>query len=45
MNSPDVQTLQNTINQIGASGPSSPEREAQLAYYINAYNAWVLAGV
>ena len=44
-NSADVQALKEIINQIGASGPSSQEREAQLAYYINAYNALVLAGV
>jgi hypothetical protein len=44
-NSADVQALKEIINQIGASGPSSEEREAQLAYYINAYNALVLAGV
>jgi Protein of unknown function, DUF547 len=44
-NSADVQALKEIINQIGASGPSSQERETQLAYYINAYNALVLAGV
>jgi len=44
-NSSDVQALKEIINQIGASGPSSQERETQLAYYINAYNALVLAGV
>ena len=44
-NSTDVQALKEIINQIGASGPSSQEREAQLAYYINAYNVLVLAGV
>src|ERR1700745_1740453 len=32
-NSADVQALKEIINQIGASGPSSPERQAQLAYY------------
>jgi Protein of unknown function, DUF547 len=44
-NSSDLQALKEIINQIGAGGPSSQEREAQLAYYINAYNALVLAGV
>src|SRR5258705_11836813 len=44
-NSSDVQALKEIINQIGASGPSSQERESQLGYYINAYNALVLAGV
>src|SRR5260221_13140403 len=44
-NSADVLALKEIINQIGASGPSSQEREAQLAYYINAYNALVLGGV
>src|SRR5260370_37795833 len=43
-NSADVLALKEIINQIGASGPSSQEREAQLAYYINAYNALVLGG-
>ena len=44
-NSADVEALKEIINQIAATGPSSQEREAQLAYYINAYNALVLAGV
>ena|SRR5258708_446162 len=44
-NSADVQALKDIISQIGATGPSSQKREAQLAYYINAYNALVLAGV
>jgi hypothetical protein len=44
-NSADVQALKEIINQIGTNGPSSQERDAQLAYYINAYNALVLWGV
>ena len=43
--SADVQALKEIINQIGTNGPSSQERDAQLAYYINAYNALVLWGV
>jgi len=46
----DRQALDRFLDELRASGPSStpalfPERQDQLAYYINAYNALVFKGV
>ena len=44
-NASDLQTLQAITDQIAARGPSSSDKNSELAYYINAYNAWILRGV
>jgi Protein of unknown function, DUF547 len=44
-NTGDLQKLQAITDQIAAQGPSSGDKNSQLAYYINAYNAWILRGV
>lgn len=41
-NAQDRQKLAAITGQIAAKGPSSPSREAALAYHLNAYNAWML---
>lgn len=46
----DHQALDRYLGQLAASGPQNtpelfPDRNSQLAYYINAYNAFVFAGV
>ncbi len=41
----DAARLVAICDRIGAEAPTSPKLEDQLAYYINAYNAWVLRGL
>lgn len=43
-NSADVQALQDVVNDISKNGPAN-DRNSKLAYYMNAYNAWILYGV
>jgi len=41
-NGNDLEELQKVINAIGTASPESMGRDEQLAFYINAYNAWIL---
>ncbi len=41
-NAADVAALQKITDQIGSAGPGDTSRDGRLAYYINAYNAWML---
>jgi hypothetical protein len=41
-NAADMQALQNVVDSIGAASISGMPRQEQLAFYINAYNAWIL---
>ena len=41
-NAADVQALQNVVAAIGAQNVSSLGQKEQLAFYTNAYNAWIL---
>jgi len=41
-NAGDLKELQTVVDGIGAANPSSMSRNDQLAFYINAYNAWIL---
>lgn len=41
-NAADMQTLENVVGSIGAATVSGISRQEQLAFYINAYNAWIL---
>ena len=41
-NATDLQALEAVVNGIASEQISSLERNAQLAFYINAYNAWIL---
>jgi hypothetical protein len=41
-NAADMQALQNVVKSIGAASVSGMSRQEQLAFYINAYNAWIL---
>ncbi|GAB4240033.1 MAG: hypothetical protein OHK005_01870 [Candidatus Methylacidiphilales bacterium] len=39
----DRDKLAEITRQIAANGPSVPTRDGQLAYYLNAYNIWMLS--
>jgi hypothetical protein len=41
-NAADVQALQSVVDAIATENASALEKKQQLAYYINAYNAWIL---
>ena len=41
-NAADVQALQSVVDAIAKENASALEKKQQLAYYINAYNAWIL---
>ena len=41
-NGTDLEELQKVIDAIGTTRPESMGRDEQLAFYINAYNAWIL---
>ncbi len=41
-NSADMQALQAVVDGIAAENPNSLGEKEQLAYYVNAYNAWIL---
>lgn len=41
-NAADMQALQGVVDGIAKENASGMERKAQLAFYINAYNAWIL---
>jgi hypothetical protein len=41
-NASDKAALKSIVDQIAARGPSNESRDVALAYYINAYNAWIL---
>jgi Protein of unknown function, DUF547 len=44
-NSHDYNQLIEITERIASNGPASADRAAQLAYYINAYNAWIVREV
>ena len=41
-NAADIQALKGVVDGIAKENASAMERKAQLAFYINAYNAWIL---
>jgi hypothetical protein len=41
-NAADVQALQGVVDGIAKENVSAMEKKHQLAYYVNAYNAWIL---
>lgn len=41
-NAADVASMQKIADQIGSGGPSDTSRDGRFAFYINAYNAWML---
>ena len=41
-NAADMQALQGVVDQIAAQNVSSLGQKEQLAFYLNAYNAWIL---
>jgi hypothetical protein len=41
-NAADVQALQSVVDAIAKENAAGLEKKQQLAYYINAYNAWIL---
>ena len=41
-NAADVQALQTVVDAIAKENVSAMEKKQQLAFYINAYNAWIL---
>ena len=41
-NTDDMQALQGVVDGIAKENASAMEKKAQLAFYINAYNAWIL---
>jgi hypothetical protein len=41
-NSGDLQRLKQVVEAIGSANASGMDRDGQLAFYINAYNAWIL---
>ena len=41
-NATDVQALQTVVDAIAKENASALEKKQQLAFYINAYNAWIL---
>jgi hypothetical protein len=41
-NAADMQALQGVVDGIAKENASAMEKKAQLAFYINAYNAWIL---
>ena len=41
-NASDLQELQSVVDAIGTANAGSMDRNDQLAFYINAYNAWIL---
>ena len=41
-NAADVQALQSVVDAIAKENASALEKKQQLAYYLNAYNAWIL---
>jgi Protein of unknown function, DUF547 len=41
-NTADIQALQGVVDGIAKENASAMEKKAQLAFYINAYNAWIL---
>lgn len=41
-NAPDIQALQSVVDAIAKANVSSMPKQEQLAFYVNAYNAWIL---
>jgi Protein of unknown function, DUF547 len=41
-NAADVQALQSVVDAIAKENAAALEKKQQLAYYLNAYNAWIL---
>src|SRR5437763_12764158 len=41
-NAADMQALQSVTAAIGSANISAMARQEQLAFYVNAYNAWIL---
>jgi len=41
-NAADMQALQKVVDAIAAENVSALDKKAQLAFYVNAYNAWIL---
>ena len=41
-NAADMQAIQGVVDGIAKENASAMEKKAQLAFYINAYNAWIL---
>jgi Protein of unknown function, DUF547 len=41
-NGADIQALQGVVDAIGQAKVSAMEKKEQLAFYLNAYNAWIL---
>lgn len=41
-NAADMEAIQNVVNGIGAEKLSGLSKKEQLAFYLNAYNAWIL---
>lgn len=41
-NAADMQALQGVVDGIAKENASGMEKKAQLAFYVNAYNAWIL---
>ena len=41
-NGADVQSIQNVVDAVAKENVSELDRKAQLTFYINAYNAWIL---
>ncbi len=41
-NSADVQSIQNVVDTVAKENVSGLDKKAQLAFYLNAYNAWIL---
>lgn len=41
-NAADMQALQGVVDGIAKENASAMEKKAQLAFYVNAYNAWIL---
>ena len=41
----DMAALTKVTDAIAAAGPTDGSKDGRMAYYINAYNAWVLRGV
>jgi hypothetical protein len=41
-NAGDLQALQTVVDGIAKENASAMEKKAQLAFYVNAYNAWIL---
>ena len=41
-NAADIQALEGIVNAIGAQNVSSLGQKEQLAFYLNAYNAWII---